>query len=152
MDFYESLPYNSLGHKVLKCWNSLISKRGCFLKIFCQMLSCGENSLRIRQKQIACNVAQLTNDRDPKKESTPVCVSTVQWLSTQVVSIRGTLSCRRQPPGARGKREILEENPAAGVEPPVVATPVNSFTSLNYHQPAPKVFLLCGWSHTHSSN
>ena len=70
----------------------------------------------------------------------------VQWLNTQVVSIRRTLSSWLLvvAPGKQGRREIHEEDRASrGDQPPVVTTPVTSFTSLNYNQQhAPKVRLV----------
>ena len=47
-------------------------------------------------------------------------------------------------PGKQGRREIHEEDRASrGDQPPVVTTPVTSFTSLNYNQQhAPKVRLV----------
>ena len=79
--------------------------------------------------------------RRKKGKYLSVCV---QWLNTQVVSIRGTLSSWwRQPVGARGK-QAQQRNPGGGArrgqggeQPPVVITPVTSFTSLNYNQQQP---------------
>ena len=82
----------------------LISKRGSFLKIFCQMLSCGETSLRINSQAEANSLQCCAIDKWQGSEKGKYPSVCVQWLSTQVVSIRGTLSCRRQPLGARGKQ------------------------------------------------
>ena len=80
--------------------------------------------------------------RSEKGKYLSVCV---QWLNTQVVSIRRTLSSWwLVAPGKQGRREIHEEDRASrGDQPPVVTTPVTSFTSLNYNQQhAPKVRLV----------
>ena len=129
---------------------------GKIFEMFSQRLPCWVNSLTVSNQKAgrAKYPALLRNWQMARSEKGKYLSVCVQWLNTQVVSIRGTLSCWLLAPATGSqregnrRREIHEEEPAGGEQPPVVTTPVTSFTSLNYQQPAPKVFLLCGWSQT----